>query len=448
MSSFISAIGKPHQKKTSPEQLVRAAQRALGDFLDAPSGEKTSALSEELCRRLSQVKIVLYGGANDGDKLDVDEEKAEEISQRIQEEGLLLQLIDKLVLIPFEARKDTAQIFNNLMHKNISNFVTYISDHFYVVKQIAHGYESTEIALNCGTMLRECIRYEDLIRQILQPQDTFLWKFFDEYVHLPNFDVASDAFNTLRDILVSVRNKEIASDFLEQRYDDVFAKYEILLESGNYVTRRRSLKLLGELLLDRSNFNVMIRFISAEHNLQVVMNLLRDKSANIQFEAFHVFKVFVANPNKPAMIRLILFKNKQKLCNYLTNFHQDKEDEDSQFSEEKKLLIATLDSLEKPSGEEIRKDLQRNAKHTPRSTSVEHSGEDHQPAKKEKGCLREALAAADSAHSNVNAVNVILDESDNQPNALPTPLAHADSSWEGKNIEDTTLDESSRARVS
>jgi hypothetical protein len=29
---------------------------------------------------------------------------------------------------------------------------------------------------------------------------------------------------------------------------------------------------------------VMMRFIAAEHNLQVVMNLLRDKSANIQFE--------------------------------------------------------------------------------------------------------------------------------------------------------------------
>jgi calcium binding protein 39 len=53
-----------------------------------------------------------------------------------------------------------------------------------------------------------------------------------------------------------------------------------------------------------------------------------------------VFKVFVANPNKPAKIRLILYKNKQKLCTYLINFHQDKEEDDSQFSEEKKLLIA------------------------------------------------------------------------------------------------------------
>ena len=35
----------------------------------------------------------------------------------------------------------------------------------------------------------------------------------------------------------------------------------------------------------------MTRYIESEANLKVMMNLLRDKSKNIQFEAFHVFKV-------------------------------------------------------------------------------------------------------------------------------------------------------------
>lgn len=111
----------------------------------------------------------------------------------------------------------------------------------------------------------------------------------------------------------------------------VFAKYKTLLSSDNYVTKRMSLKLLGEILLDRSNFNVMsgsptalpclataavcvrdsddshaahvhktrMKFISSKENLKTIMLLLRDKSPAIQFEAFHVFKVFVANPKKP-----------------------------------------------------------------------------------------------------------------------------------------------------
>lgn len=67
--------------------------------------------------------------------------------------------------------------------------------------------------------------------------------------------------------------------------------YKDLLHSPNYVTKRQSLKLLGEILLDRTNFNVMTRYISSEDNLKDMMNLLKDKSKNIQFEAFHVFKV-------------------------------------------------------------------------------------------------------------------------------------------------------------
>lgn len=70
-----------------------------------------------------------------------------------------------------------------------------------------------------------------------------------------------------------------------------FSTYTTLILSSNYVTKRQSIKLLGEILLDRANYSVMTRYISNEANLKMMMNLLRDKSRNIQFEAFHVFKV-------------------------------------------------------------------------------------------------------------------------------------------------------------
>jgi calcium binding protein 39 len=122
--------------------------------------------------------------------------------------------------------------------------------------------------------------------------------------------------------------------------------YEKLLKSDNFVTRWRSLKLLADLLLDRCNFSLMMRYIASKDNLKTIMNMLRDKSPNIQFEAFHVFKVFVANPSKPADIALVLYKNKDKLITFLNNFYSDKED--AQFNEEKCLLIETLSHLSKP----------------------------------------------------------------------------------------------------
>lgn len=47
----------------------------------------------------------------------------------------------------------------------------------------------------------------------------------------------------------------------------------LLSQSKNFFTRRQSLKLLAELLLDRTNFNIMMKFISSKHNLKLVMNL-------------------------------------------------------------------------------------------------------------------------------------------------------------------------------
>lgn len=79
---------------------------------------------------------------------------------------------------------------------------------------------------------------------------------------------------------------------MDENYDLFFDKYTLLLNSTNYVTKRQSLKLMGELLLDRSNYSIMTRYIAVGDNLKLMMNLLRDKSRNIQFEAFHVFKAY------------------------------------------------------------------------------------------------------------------------------------------------------------
>ena len=53
-------------------------------------------------------------------------------------------------------------------------------------------------------------------------------------------------------------------------------------------------QLLGELLLDRANVKVMMRYVSDSKNLQMMMTLLKDNSRSIQFEAFHVFKVLLS----------------------------------------------------------------------------------------------------------------------------------------------------------
>ena len=77
------------------------------------------------------------------------------------------------------------------------------------------------------------------------------------------------------------------------------------------------------------------------------MNLLRNRSRNIQFEAFHLFKVFVANPNKTSPVLNILLRNREKLVEFLDKFQNDRTD-DEQFNEEKAVLIKQINALQPP----------------------------------------------------------------------------------------------------
>ena len=137
--------------------------------------------------------------------------------------------MDKLELLPFEARKDTAHIFNNMMRKNLLNFPRYTLEHFDIVEKLILGYSNADTALNCGSMLRECIRFDDIARAILH--SPLLWQFFDSYVHLRNFEIAADSFSTLKAILTTSRNQSIAGEFLESHYDGVMEHYEVFVLS-------------------------------------------------------------------------------------------------------------------------------------------------------------------------------------------------------------------------
>jgi calcium binding protein 39 len=116
---------------------------------------------------------------------------------------------------------------------------------------------------------------------------------FPHFIEDTTFGISCDAFANFKELLT--RHKQMVADYLEKNYDRFFTAYTTLVLSSNYVTKRQSLKLLGEILLDRTNFAVMTKYISNEANLKMMMNLLRDKSKNIQFEAFHVFKVSIAS---------------------------------------------------------------------------------------------------------------------------------------------------------
>ncbi|CAF3600168.1 unnamed protein product [Adineta steineri] len=212
----------------------------------------------------------------------------------IYTQDLMTIMINNLSRVTFEDRKEIVAIFNNLLRRQVGTkfpAVDHIIQRPGILFKLIEGYENADIALNCGMMLRECVRVQELAEIILRSPD--FYKFFD-YVQKSTFDIASDAFATFKDLLT--KHKPLCADFLERNYDHFFNKYRDLLNSENYVTRRQSLK------------------------------------------------IFVANPTKPKAISDILLRNREKLIDFLTTFHTDRTD-DEQFNDEKAYLIKQISEL-------------------------------------------------------------------------------------------------------
>jgi len=64
----------------------------------------------------------------------------------------------------------------------------------------------------------------------------------------------------------------------------------------------------------------------------------------VQYEGFHVFKVFVANPHKSIAVQKILLINRDRLLSFLKVFLDDRQD-DEQFIDEREFLIKQIRNM-------------------------------------------------------------------------------------------------------
>ena len=287
--------------------------------------------------------------------------------------SLIEMLVSRLHEMPFECRCDATQVFTAVLRKEPAAIAWLLpsleradggggggggssSDEGGgssgsdgggdrgggVLLGLLAGCTAPETAIHCGTMLREAIRHEPLARWLLGAPSTF--PIICRCLESEHFDVASDAFATARDLLT--RHRSLVAAFLEAHYDAFFAQFARLIRSPSYVTKRQSLKLLSEILLDRANFAIMTRFIASPEHLKAIMGLLRDPSPSIQFEAFHVFKIFVANPYKAGVVLELLRRNRERLLAFLESFLPARALTDDGFRDEKAFTMDQMRKLE------------------------------------------------------------------------------------------------------
>ncbi|KAM5443889.1 Hym1p [Microsporum ferrugineum] len=389
-------------RQRQPAEVARTTKDLLVKLRDGPGDAKTE---EDLAKQLGHMKLIVQGTqgltltpppsvplapANQvGIEVDTLPDQVQQLVHAALQEDLLFDLARSIPNLPFEARKDTQTIFSHILRfrpdastatptvpnaggssGSISStsgdppVISYIvHKRPEILTQLCRGYENNKSAMPCGSILREALKYEVVAGIILydesgegerairlneiqpgkkQSGEGLFWSFLS-WINQSSFEVSADAFTTFRDILT--RHKALVAGYLSANFDLFFGRYNnILVLSDSYVTKRQSIKLLGELLLDRANYNVMTAYVDSGDHLKLCMNLLRDDRKMVQYEGFHIFKVFVANPNKSVAVQRILINNRDRLLKFLPKFLEDRTDDD-QFTDEKSFLVRQIENL-------------------------------------------------------------------------------------------------------
>ncbi|KAK5168632.1 Hym1p [Saxophila tyrrhenica] len=354
------------RRQRSASELIRSTkdllQRLIKEDGQVPKTE------EELARTLSITKTTLQGSPD----VDAQPEQVYQLVSTILAESLLPLLVTNIHRLPFEARKDTQTIISNVFrfrnpgstHTEPDALKEVLRTQPGIVVSLCNGYERRESAGACGGILKEALKWDAVAAVILYDEplpdgktidiyndvdassqssgNGVFWKFFD-WIDKSSFEVSADAFDCFR--LILTKHKSLVSNYINTNFDMFFDKYNsMLVKSDSYVTKRQSIKLLGEMLLDRQFYEVMTRYVDSGDNLKLIMWQLKDERRMVQYEAFHVFKIFAANPNKSYEVQKFLIMNKQRLLKFLPKFLEDRT-EDDQFNDEKAWLVKAIGNL-------------------------------------------------------------------------------------------------------
>lgn len=304
--------------------------------------------SDDVARRLEAIQALFEEVSNCGvEPLMVDE--AKDLLTAMITADVLTRLILNLELLDFETKKIVTNAFSLCMQ--LQNYfwpahpvIEHITTDTRLLQIVTRGCLRPKNVLHCSMLLKSCLRHDAIVEVFLR--EGLLLQIIGG-AESWSFEVASETFSILTEILLD--NAKIAAPYVEEHFEEFFRLYNSLLRKDDYVTMRQSLRLLGDMLFEPEFKEVMKRYVGKADFLQLHMNLLRDQSKSIQFEAFNVFKIFVANPRKTTKVNQILYQNREKLVKFMQKFLSTTQYvEDNVFLQDRQTVIEKLNALDAP----------------------------------------------------------------------------------------------------
>ncbi|OBA24383.1 Mo25-like protein [Metschnikowia bicuspidata var. bicuspidata NRRL YB-4993] len=319
----------------SPSDLVRLLNELVSKLDYLTDSRK---YQDDCHRYLKQMKVVFHGDEEN----DPQPDQIALLAQEIYSSDCLLLLVQSLRKLDFDLRKDIVTLFLALLRRRIGNdsptvdYLVHGRPDILVV--LMRGPEASDTALVCGQILRDCVKFEQINRYLLY--HPLFWKYF-RYAQNQIFEVATDTFVTLNQFLTL--HKKLVSEFLAKNCENFTQVINGLIKSDNYVTKRQSIRLLTELVMQKLNQQFLMYYFDDTTSLKIIMMLLSDKLKNVQLEGFHVFKFFVAKPKKSQKILDILTKNKENFIQFFSTF--DVSEYGSSIVEERDYIMHEIQKL-------------------------------------------------------------------------------------------------------
>ena len=318
-----------------PQRIVKKAIDGLVGYNNSDESRRNEFL-EIINKNFGRMTEILYK-KKEGEEAS---SRALQLVTEISHTDFIMIGLRTLFHLQVEQRKQFTIIFTgSITHQtgNESPIALYVQRNSDVLDILLNFYEHPELAVSAGEMLRLCAHHPSLAQQLLIQER--LDKLFS-YFSVTHFDVSADSFATFRElILVS----PLSETYLSQNFKYLIEKLHSTLDPNNYAACRQTLKLIGEIIVQSPSFQD--NYLTDEKNLIQMMKLMASTYKNIQMEAFHVFKLFVAREDKLEPILKILRANSQRLIEFIQDLLEGIEDPEIQ--NEKEFLLMQLGLLQK-----------------------------------------------------------------------------------------------------
>lgn len=147
------------------------------------------------------------------------------LSQQLQQVPFFPICFQYFPYFPLELRKDIGFIATNLVRKNAGDIVSYFQQHAEIIEHLLSALVRSETALYAGQILREASKYPYLAYYMFL--SSHFWHFFETYLHSANFDIASESFSLIKELLTAPQLREVQDGFYATNGEVFIQQYNV-----------------------------------------------------------------------------------------------------------------------------------------------------------------------------------------------------------------------------